>query len=91
MALANTIEKNTQPWWKYGYVWLVVSGPAVVVVAGFYTLYLAISSPNQVLTEGNDRSQVEVSQSINNQGKNLMPALKGRNHAATPVIDRPNN
>ena len=91
MALANTIEKNTQPWWKYGYVWLVISGPAVVVVAGFYTLYLAISSPNQVLTEGNDRSQVEVSQSINNQDKNLMPALKGRNHAATPVLDRPNN
>ena len=91
MALANTIEKNTQPWWKYGYVWLVISGPAVVVVAGFYTLYLAISSPNQVLTEGNARSQVEMNQSINNQNKNLTPALKGRNHAATPVIDRPNN
>ena len=31
-----------QPWWKFGHVWLVMAGPAVVVVAGFITLYLAM-------------------------------------------------
>ena len=30
-------------------VWLIIAGPAVVVVAGFVTLYLAISIPDPVL------------------------------------------
>ena len=32
----------SQPWWKYGHVWMVIAGPAIVVVAGFFTLYLAL-------------------------------------------------
>ena len=62
MTSASAAVNNAQPWWKYGYVWLVISGPAVVVVAGFYTLWLAISSPNQVLTDGTDRRKAEITQ-----------------------------
>lgn len=97
MALANTLEKDTKPWWKYGYVWLVISGPAVVVVAGFYTLWIAISSPNIVLNDESSNRGAEVQKSTEklDSTKNalnvLMPALKGRNHAATPISDRPAN
>ena len=28
----NTISQNTA-WWKFGHVWLVIAGPAIVVVA----------------------------------------------------------
>lgn len=93
MALANAQEKDTKPWWKYGYLWLVISGPAVVVVAGFYTLWLAIDSPNIVLTD--EKNRAEVSQSgekidkVQEAMDVLMPAMKGRNHAATPIVDRP--
>jgi hypothetical protein len=24
---------SSAPWWKFGHVWLVISGPAIVVVA----------------------------------------------------------
>ena len=93
MALANAQEKDTKPWWKYGYLWLVISGPAVVVVAGFYTLWLAIDSPNIVLTD--EKNRADVSQSgekidkVQEAMDVLMPAMKGRNHAATPIVDRP--
>jgi hypothetical protein len=30
------------PWWRVPMVWLTISGPAVVVIAGFITLALAI-------------------------------------------------
>jgi uncharacterized protein len=41
---------NTQsPWWRHGMVWLVISGPAAVVVAGFATLFIAIAYPDPVL------------------------------------------
>lgn len=93
MALASTLEKDTKPWWKYGYLWLVISGPLVVMFAGFYTLWLAIDSPNIVLTD--EKNLTEASQSVEKKDKVqeamdvLMPAMKGRNHAATPIVDRP--
>lgn len=90
-SASAAVNNNSQPWWKYGYVWLVISGPAVVVVAGFYTLWLAISSPNQVLTEGADRRKAEITQKAENKEVILTPALKGRNHAATPISDRPSD
>ena len=40
-----------EPWWKFGHVWLVISGPAIVVVAGFVTLYLAVTRPDPVVSE----------------------------------------
>ena len=54
-----------QPWWSFGMVWMVIAGPAVVVVAAFVTLYLAITIPDPVLpTEAmNPRNALE------NQGK----------------------
>ena len=91
MTSASAAVNNAQPWWKYGYVWLVISGPAVVVVAGFYTLLLAISSPNQVLTDGTDRPKAEITPKAESKEMIFTPALKGRNHAATPISDRPSD
>ena len=45
MISPSMANSATPPWWKFGYVWLIIAGPAVVVVAGFYTLWLAISAP----------------------------------------------
>lgn len=64
-------QNQTQPWWKFGHVWLLVSGPAVVVVASFITLYLAISIPDPVITDTKSEA--------------LAPAIQARNHAATGV------
>ena len=91
MASIKMIEKDSQPWWKYGYVWLVISGPAIVVVAGFYTLWLAISSPNIVLTDEYYRQAVETNKNLESPQKSFAPALKGRNHAATPPADQVRN
>jgi hypothetical protein len=70
------------PWWKFGHVWLVISGPAIVVVASFITLYLAISRPDPVIDA--DTRRLAAQGSARSQA-NLMPAVQGRNHAATGV------
>jgi hypothetical protein len=71
-------------WWRFGIVWLVFGGPAVVVIASFVTLYLAISHPDPVLpvlpvaeADGNDAKSNPAKAAA------LLPALVGRNHAAT--------
>lgn len=79
-------KESSPPWWKFGHVWLVIAGPALVVVASFTTLYLAITRPDPVVTD-NDlqiRQQRAVAQGRN--GGNLAPAVQARNHAATGVI-----
>lgn len=73
----------SQPWWKYGYVWLVISGPAVVVVAALFTAWIAIRNPDPVLAEDYYRRGVEINKTLA-KNKALTPALQGRNHAATP-------
>jgi hypothetical protein len=78
-------------WWKFGHVWLVVAGPAIVVVASLVTFYLAVTRPDQVVTEDYYRKGIEINQTLGNaaQSASMAPALQARNHAATGVIPAP--
>jgi hypothetical protein len=60
------------PWYRHGLVWLVISGPAVVVVAGFVTLGIAITHPDPVLPTVSAVADAAAA-----------PAVQARNHAAT--------
>lgn len=59
------------PWWRVPMVWLVLSGPAVVVVAGVVTAWIAVSGADTVLDTRTERFSEK-------------PAIQGRNHSATP-------
>ena len=69
-----------QPWWRVGMVWLVLAGPAAVVVASFVTMRVAWTHIDPVI--GN--SGADDVQTPANPKDRLAPALKARNHAATP-------
>ena len=43
--------QENKKWWQFGHVWLVIALPAVVVVASFITLYLAVSRPNEIISD----------------------------------------
>ena len=47
----NLQEPHSGPWWRYRIMWLVVGGPTLVVIAGFFTLYLAIANPDYLYTD----------------------------------------
>lgn len=63
---------ETTPWWRLPIVWMVIGGPAIVVVASFITLALAIMNPDPVLRVAPATNAAD------------LPAVQGRNHAATP-------
>ena len=67
-----------QPWWRFGMVWLVLAGPAVVVVAGVVTAWIAMNGADTLVSTDYYRRGIE-------SNKTLLPAVQGRNHAATPV------
>lgn len=76
---------SQQAWWRFGHVWLVIAGPAVVVVAGFVTFYLAASGQDPVLDEDYYRKGIEINKTLSDNPASLAPAIKARNHAATGV------
>jgi len=76
--------RDTKQWWKYGYVWLILSGPIVVIIASFITLSLALKTPDPVVDDYY-RKGIEINKRL--EEKELLPAVEGRNHAVTPAED----
>ena len=68
---------DDKPWWHYPMVWLVVGGPAIVVVASLVTAVVAYRGADEVLTETASARDVPV------RPTSMTPAEKARNHAAT--------
>ncbi len=84
-------DQANQKWWHFGHVWLVIALPAVVVVASFITLYLAMSRPNEIISDDSYQPSRQSDQSIEARRKesSMAPAMLGRNHATTGVVPPP--
>ena len=39
------------PWWTFGYLWLVIAGPAAVAVACVITVWLTLAYPETVVAQ----------------------------------------
>lgn len=74
-------------WWREPMMWLVVGGPALVVVASFITLTLAVKHPDPVLSGGaedaSSSNQAADFRTGSTPSNAHIPALQARNHAAT--------
>lgn len=69
-------EPPSAPWWRFPMVWLVLAGPAIVVVAGIATAVIAVRGADVVVTDA---------PAVGAEGRTTAdtPALAARNHAAT--------
>lgn len=68
--------RDNPPWWKLPIVWLVIGGPATVVVASLFTVGIAIKHVDPVLDTSKGRVKSAVEE----------PAVQARNHAASPSM-----
>lgn len=89
------MKKNTHdaaaPWWKFGHVWMVFGGPALVVVASLVTAYIAVTRADPVIAEDYYLKGIEINKTLGGPTTpaGLAPALQARNHAATGVVPTP--
>jgi hypothetical protein len=77
------------PWWRFGMVWLVISGPAVVVVASFASMALAFIYADTELHEqpmaiATGSAPAVAVRPVRPAALATAPAELARNHAATP-------
>lgn len=61
MNLNNTTAK---PWYKEPWPWFLMSGPFIVVLAGFVTFYLAIQSDDGLVTDDYYKEGLAINQSL---------------------------
>ncbi|MES2502978.1 MAG: FixH family protein [Pseudomonadota bacterium] len=82
---SNTKSKSQNtPWWNFGYVWLLISGPLLVIIASFITLYIAMNNPDPVI-DNYYRKGMEINKTLNAQRDQMAPAVQARNNAATGI------
>ena len=82
--MQHDTNQPAAPWWRHGHVWLVIAGPAAVVVAGLVTAWIAVRGADTLVAEDYYRRGVEINKTLAGD-KALLPAVQGRNHAATPA------
>lgn len=78
-------SSSHRPWWTFSYLWLVIAGPLVVIVASFLTFYVAASGQDPVLI----KSTAEVRADQPDTLTTLAPAVQARNHATTGALPVP--
>lgn len=72
------------PWWRHAHVWMVIAGPAIVVVASITTAVIAVRGADPVLDEDSWRKAAATNRQRVAERAQLA-ALDARNHAATPT------
>lgn len=68
-----------RPWWRVPAMWLVVGGPAAVVVAGLATAVIAVRGGDLPVREHGSRPSAESD----------APAMQARNHVVSDVARAP--
>ena len=51
MTIVNTLDKQVAPWYKHRWPWLLMSGPVVVIVAGFVTMWISFSGADALVVD----------------------------------------
>ncbi len=75
----NTLKK---PWYKEPWLWFVLAGPLVVVVAGFITLAIAINGADPLVSADYYKKGIALSQKNKVDEDAMLPARQARNKAA---------
>jgi len=76
-------NESAPAWWSYGHVWLVISGPLLVVLASFISAFVAFQGNDTALQD--DPVAIRAAHRMQrDKDRSMAPAVQARNHAATP-------
>ena len=59
-----TLRSDGKPWYKEPWPWVLMAGPAIVIVAGFVTAWLAIISNDGLVTDDYYKQGLAISQRL---------------------------
>src|SRR6185436_18003530 len=76
----TTLSDNllAKPWYREPWPWLLMAGPAIVIVAGFYTLWLAIQSDDGLVADDYYKRGLAINQTLSRAIRARQLALAAR-------------
>lgn len=77
----KTPTDSSKIWWKNGYVWMVLGGPLVVIVASCITFVIAARGSDPVLAVPAKVTDA-AKKGISPAEDAMVPAVQGRNQAS---------
>lgn len=75
-------DPQAQAWYRNPFVWMIIGGPSLVIVASFVTLFLAIKYPDPAIDDYY-RKGIEINKTLDAERDAMAPAVQARNHAQT--------
>ncbi len=74
------LHTDTQPWYREPWPWLLMAGPAAVVVAGIATIWIAVVSSDGLVTEDYYKQGLAINQTLQREA---LAAERGYRGAVT--------
>ena len=71
-------DPSAKPWYREPWPWILMAGPAAVVVAGTVTAYIAFSGADRLVAEDYYKRGVEINRTI--ESRSHMPAKSAMSH-----------
>ncbi len=65
----NTNLRKKSIWYKEPWVWGLIAGPAIVIIAAIFTIYLAVKSDDGLVTDDYYKEGLEVNQNVEKSKK----------------------
>lgn len=62
--MMTTMTQTTKPWYREPWPWILMAGPFVVVVAGFLTAWLAVSTEDGVIEDDYYKKGLAINQTL---------------------------
>jgi uncharacterized protein len=59
-----TTKENIRPWYKEFYVWMIIFFPMLAVVAGIYTIILAVQSDDGLVVDDYYKQGLEINRTL---------------------------
>jgi hypothetical protein len=78
MMTALTDRLPVRPWYREPWPWLLMAGPCAVVVAGFYTLWLAVKSDDGLVADDYYKRGLAINQTLSRTTRAGQLALGAR-------------
>ncbi len=72
----NLPKHDSRPWYREPWPWLLMAGPAIVVVAGFVTAWLAIRSNDGLVAEDYYKQGLAVNQVLERERRGVDMGVK---------------
>lgn len=77
------MKESSTHWVHNPYVWMLIVGPAAVIIASMITVYLAVTHPDPAIDDYY-RKGIEINKTLQREEDATMaPAVQARNHAQT--------